>query len=154
MPKTAFFGMLGVLFPDMAFLGNRGINPLLRLILRIEDSRQDRYERKEEEKHLLAPPPLLRFLRSFAAICPLSISWRLLCFPSLPIPSPHFSQNSSRANGGRVLVGVSCRFGGEAGSTPCKVPNPGISAPEPSFRSAVEDWRLVRHVDRGPGSAS
>ena len=37
------------------------------------------------------------------------------------VPSPHFSQNSSRANGDRVLVRVSSRFAGEAGSTPCKV---------------------------------
>ncbi len=39
-----------------------------------------------------------------------------------------------------MLAGVSCRFEGEAGSSPCKAPNPGKSAPVPSFRSAAEDW--------------
>ena len=31
--KTALFGILRILFPEMAFLGNRGVKPLLQFIM-------------------------------------------------------------------------------------------------------------------------
>ncbi len=53
--------------------------------------------------------------------------------------SPAIARNSSRANEDRVLVRVSSRCAGEAGSTPCKVAHPAKPAPVPIFRSTAEN---------------
>ena len=72
--------MLGVLFPDMAFLGNRGINPLLRLILRIEALAKIAMKAKRR-RSASGATPLLRFLRLFVLSASLGVFCAFLLSP-------------------------------------------------------------------------